>query len=93
MNELEILEFVKNTLGITFNDRDAFLLKLIEGAKADLANLGINTDGQDDDYISSYERHLVAYVAWLYQDDGQSAKPPMIREGENNLQIGYNDVE
>lgn len=94
MDDQEVLAGVKFNLGLSSDIRDEGLLKIIEGAKAELANSGISPEGQDGNYCSEYWSYLIAHCAWLYRSrDGAGEYPRFLRLRRNNLIFGADDVQ
>ena len=89
MSDEEILQIVKFKAGLTLDVRDTYILSIIKGARAELANSGIYPEGQDENYKAEYEMYLVDYAYWLYSTKGESALPRHLQFRRHNLIVGH----
>lgn len=93
MDNTEILKITKYSLGLTTDVRDEYLLHIIEGARGELKNSGIDPEGQTESYTYEYNLYLAEYSAWLYRSrGGEVALPRHLQFRRHNLIIGHIDV-
>lgn len=79
------LALLKMNLGISKDNRDSYLLAIVEGIKTEMLDKGVALSDDNPDHLM----FLVDLAAWRYRSRGEGVLPRNLQFRKHNLIVKY----